>query len=233
MKFSKSAPPGGWFLAFQVGLAVLVTIGLSIWQFNRGLSKLEDKRNFEILMSQSSIEEQEWLQTPQDFAPVKLKGSLDPTRYYLIANKQHQGRQGYWIVSVLNTQHDRYLVNRGWVSVQSNIHKPPIIEPIVDTVEVIGSRWPNDIKRQTTLDTPGEWPIQLREVDIGRMARLTGSRAEEIRLKCCSPVVFQAAPPRIEYATAIHWSYAAQWIVIGLLVLGGYWFFTLRKKKVE
>ena len=233
MKLFDSPPPGGWSLALQVAFAILVTICLCIWQISRGFEKLEDKANFEAKLAQSPTSEAEWLSNPEPFAPFKIKGKLDPSRYFVIENQSYQGRPGYWIIGVLNTDSDRYLVNRGWVSVQGNLRIKPMLEAIVEPVEVSGASWPNEVKRSSRLITDPQWPIHLRELDIGQMARLSGARAEEIRLKCCKPAVFEPAPLQMEYATAIHWGYAAQWIMIGLLVWGGYWFFTIRKDNIN
>ena len=232
LKLSRhSPPPGGWILAFQVGFAVCVTIALCIWQIGRGFEKLEDKRQYEESLALEPIDEEVWLNNPVAFRHIQLRGIVDPTRYFVIENQSHQGRPGYWIIGVLNTEHDRYLVNRGWVSVQPSLHIPPSVDPLEGTVDVLGVSWPNEILRHTQLISDPQWPVRLRELDVGQMGRLTGARAEEIRLKCCEPTVFQPVQLRMEYATAIHWGYAAQWIVIGLLVFGGYWFFTLRKDK--
>ena len=226
-----SPPPGGWILTSQVAFAVLVTIALSTWQVLRGFEKLEDKHEFERRLAAPPMNETGWQNQDFEFLPVELRGTLDPVRHFIIENRLHNGRPGFWVVGVLNTQQDRYLVNRGWVPVQSDIRLLPSVETPVETVTVVGPIWPNEIVRGPGRPGTGEWPVRLREFDIGQMARLTGAKAHEVRLQCCEPVVFQPASLVMEYKTAMHWGYAAQWLLIGALVIAGYWFFTVRKDR--
>lgn len=224
-------PPGGWPLTIQVGIAVMVTIALSIWQINRGLDKLNEKHEFEQRISADPIDEESWRQTDFEHRKIQLRGQLDPQRWFIIENRRHQGRAGYWIVQVFNTNSDRYLVNRGWMSVEGLVHIDPNPETPAGTITITGFAWPNPILRTSSRLEAPNWPVRMREMEIGQMARLTSARAVEIRLIAGSAGVKTPAPLQREFATAMHWGYAAQWLLIGCLVLGGYWFFTVRKDK--
>ena len=227
------SPPGGWPLATQVGIAVLVTIALSIWQVGRGFEKLSLKHEYETKLSLPPISEDSLSASHSDYRKLQLRGRFDAQRYFIIEDLRHRGRSGYWVMQVFNTERDRYLVNRGWVSVESSILVNPTFDIPDASLSIIGIAWPNPVLRsQVELSRP-DWPIRLREIDIGQMARLTGARALELRLIAESPGVLQAAPLQVEFSAAIHWGYAAQWLLIGALVLGGYWFFTVRKDKVS
>ena len=227
------SPPGGWPLAIQVGIAVLVTIALSIWQVGRGFEKLSLKHEYETKLSLPPISEDSLSASDSDYRKLQLRGRFDAQRYFIIEDRRHRGRSGYWVMQVFNTERDRYLVNRGWVSVESSILVNPTFDIPDASLSIIGIAWPNPVLRsQVELSRP-DWPIRLREIDIGQMARLTGARALELRLVEESPGVLQAAPLQVEFSAAIHWGYAAQWLLIGALVLGGYWFFTVRKDKTS
>lgn len=227
------SPPGGWPLAIQVGIAVLVTIALSIWQVGRGFEKLSLKHEYETKLSLPPIPEDSLSASDSDYLKLQLRGRFDAQRYFIIEDRRHRGRSGYWVMQVFNTERDRYLVNRGWVSVESSILVNPTFDIPDASLSIIGIAWPNPVLRsQLELSRP-DWPIRLREIDIGQMARLTGARALELRLIEESPGVLQAAPLLVEFSAAIHWGYAAQWLLIGALVLGGYWFFTVRKDKAS
>ena len=168
-----------------------------------------------------------------DYRKLQLLGRFDMQRYFIIEDRRHRGRSGYWVIQVFNTERDRYLVNRGWVSVESSIHVNPTFDIPDATLSIIGIAWPNPVLRSSLEAQRPDWPIRLREVDVGQMARLTGARALELRLIEESPGVLQAAPLQVEFSAAIHWGYAAQWLLIGALVLAGYWFFTVRKDKAS
>lgn len=224
-------PPGGWTLFTQVAIAVLVTICLSIWQIGRGIEKLEQKEAFDTRLQEQPISEAEWGAQTQDFQKISLLGRLDSDRTFIIENQSHQGRPGFWIFGVLNTERDRYLINRGWVPAKASIRLEPDVPMTNELLTITGVVWPNDILRNSQSPANPAWPIRMREVDIGLMARLTASRAQELRLVKGSGAVLEPAPLQIEYATAIHWGYAFQWLLIGALVVGGYWFFTIRKER--
>lgn len=224
-------PPGGWPLATQVGIAVLVTIALSVWQVGRGFEKLAHKEDYETRLNLEAVPEASWSTTDVDYRKVELRGQFDAQRYFFIEERRHRGRPGYWVLQVFDTERDRYLVNRGWVSVESSIRVNPTIDTPDSTLSIIGIAWPNPVKRSSASMPQPDFPIRLRDVDIGQMARLTSARALEIRLIAESPGVLQAAPLQVEFSAAIHWGYAAQWLLIGGLVIGGYWFLTIRKDK--
>lgn len=224
-------PPGGWPLVTQVGIAVLVTIALSIWQVGRGFEKLALKDDYENRLNLPPIEEASLSATDIDYRKLELRGQFDAQRYFIIEDRRHRGRSGYWIVQTFNTGNDRYLVNRGWVSVEASVHLNPNVDTPDTTLSIIGIAWPNPVLRSSLERPQLDWPIRLREINIGQMARLTGARAQELRLIAESPGVLEAAPLQVEFSAAIHWGYAAQWLLIGALVIGGYWFFTVRKDK--
>ena len=224
-------PPGGWPLVIQVGIAVLVTIALSIWQVGRGFEKLALKDNYETRLNLPPIDEESMSTTDIDYRKLQLLGRFDAQRYFVIEDQRHRGRSGYWIVQIFNTGSDRYLVNRGWVSVEASVHVNPNIETPNATLSIIGIAWPNPILRSSLERPHSDWPIRLREINIGQMARFTGARALELRLIRESAGVLDAAPLQVEFSAAIHWGYAAQWLLIGALVIGGYWFFTVRKDR--
>ena len=224
-------PPGGWFLLSQVTVAVLVTIGLSIWQLGRGMDKLTQKSQFESRLLEQPLVEAELQNQDADFRKVTLVGRFDPDRSFIIENQSHQGRPGFWIFGLFNTERDRYLINRGWTAARASLRLDPEFAAPSEVMTVTAVIWPNEIIRNSRTPTNPNWPIRMREVDIGLMARLTSSRAQELRLISGSEGALEPAPLQIEYATAMHWGYAFQWLLIGALVVGGYWFFTIRKKE--
>ena len=226
-------PPGGWPLATQVGIAVLVTIALCIWQVGRGFEKLALKEDYETKLNLPPVEETSLSTSDVDYRKLEIRGQFDAQRYFIIEDRRHRGRSGFWVVQTFNTERDRYLVNRGWVSVESSVRVDPTIDTPDAPISIIGIAWPNPILRSSVEVSRPDWPIRLREMDIGQMARLTGARALELRLVEGSPGVLQAAPLQVEFSAAIHWGYAAQWLLIGGLVIGGYWFFTVRKDKTS
>lgn len=224
-------PPGGWPLVAQVSIAVLIAIGLSIWQVSRAIDKMALKDEYESRLQQPELKEAELDRSSADYRKIAIRGRFDPQRHFIIEDRAMQGRPGYWIFGVFNSDSDRYLVNRGWTPALASVRIDPDIEQFETPLTIHAVIWPNEIIRTSTTTTNPDWPIRLREVDIGLMARMTSARAQEFRLIRASPGVLTPAPLRLDFSTVTHWSYSFQWLLIGALVIGGYWFFTVRKGK--
>ena len=232
MKFK--IPPDKRFLTAQVVFAIIVTICLSYWQLGRGLEKLNEKHVFEARLKEPPISASQWQAEDSVFRHIELRGQLDPQRMFLVEGRRHLGQSGYWVVGVFNTEQGRFLVNRGWTPLSGNVQVKPQPHTPIDTILVHGVLWPRAEQgtSRTNVQPRVEWPILIRDLDVDVMAARTGAYAQEIRLVDGSPGTLVAPAPLVmTFATAIHWGYAVQWLVIGTLIGAGYWYFVLRPKE--
>ena len=209
---------------------MLVTICLSVWQFNRGIEKLSERDEFESRLSQPTIDFHQLHQEDSLYRHVELRGSLDQQRMFLVEGQQFQGEAGYWVISILNTDQGRFLVNRGWIPLAGNVYNDPIVETPIHPISIHGVVWPKMRRGSgtTKISSEIEWPARIRELDIDVMAARIGAYAKEIRLVEGSPGTFVPAPLEVSFDTAMHWGYSFQWILIGTLIVAGYWYFVIR-----
>ena len=228
-------PKGKRVLALQVAFAVLVTICLSVWQFNKGVDSLNQRGEFKTKLSQPPLDMHAWQHKDSTFRHIELRGRFDQTKMFLIENRRYGGESGYWVVGQYDTDYGRFLVNRGWASVGRNVQTFPHVETPTDSITIRGVLWPTQKpeRRQRPIDSEVSWPIRLQTLDINLMAARTGAFAQEIRLIDSSPGVLQPAPLQMEFSTNVHFGYAFQWIVIGTLIVAGFWFFVLRRQDNE
>ena len=219
----------GRALTLQVAAALVTTVGLATWQITRALEKtaLADARHARL--QAEPVDATRFTAELPDFTRLTLTGRYDPDRLFLIA--QRPRARGFDVISVLTTDGGSFLVNRGWT-----LRSPsaPVPETPSETVSVVGVVWP-------TTPVPGAlrqevwaegWPKTARAVNAERMAAATGAHAREIRLESGGAGVFRAAPLAWDYEPGMHWSYAVQWLLIGLGVGGGYVLIGRRRGRV-
>lgn len=219
------------FLTLQVVFAIIVTVCLSFWQLGRGLEKLEERQVYEARLQEPPINSYQWQTEDALFRHIELRGQLDPQRMFLVEGQRHRGQSGYWVVGVFNTDEGRYLVNRGWIPLSGNVQVKPEPPTPIEPISVRGVLWPKTAQgaRTSNIEPRAEWPIRIRELNVDAMAARTGAYAQEIRLvEGSAGTLVAVAPLEMTFATAVHWGYAVQWLVIGTLIGAGYWYFVLR-----
>ncbi len=126
-----------WPTFFTVlGLAILISLGS--WQLSRYLdaSAFEEERDARIDDSVLSVDSSQRLaDTEFDFRRIKIDGSWDRERLFLIRHRVYDGDPGYWIVTALRADSDAgadepaLLVNRGWIHREDG---PPEAERILE-----------------------------------------------------------------------------------------------------
>ena len=223
-------PPAPWSLTLQVAFAVATTIGLSIWQLSRGFDKLELRAGFEAALAAPVVAEDVREELP-DYRRVSLTGHFDQEISFLVDNRRHLGRPGYWVITSFDTAYGRFLVNRGWLSAGPNMRELPEIETPDGEQQVEGVVWPNlPVSALAKSEAWSErWPVRVRGLDVPRMADRVRSFGREVRLTRASDGLLQPAPLAVDFATAKHWGYALQWLLIGGLIVAGYWYFGVRQ----
>lgn len=216
----------GRALTLQVAAALVTTVGLATWQITRALEKtaLADARHARL--QAEPVNPSVFTAETPDFTRLALTGRYDTDRLFLIAERPRA--RGFDVISVLTTDAGSFLVNRGWT-----LRSPsePVPETPNETVSVVGVVWP-------TTPVPGAlrqevwaegWPKTARVVNPERKAEATGAHAREIRLESGSAGVFRAASLAWDYEPGTHWSYAVQWLLIGLGIGVGYVFMGRRR----
>lgn len=209
----------GRALTLQVAAALVTTVGLATWQISRALEKtaLADARHARL--QAEPVDATRFTADTPDFTRLALTGRYDTDRLFLIAERPRA--RGFDVISVLTTDGGSFLVNRGWT-----LRSPsePVPETPSATVSLVGVVWPTTpvtgpLRQEAWKEG---WPKTARVLDAERMAEATGAHGREIRLESGGAGVFRAASLAWDYEPGTHWSYAVQWLLIGLGVGIGY-----------
>lgn len=216
-------------MTLQAAFALLTTLALSYWQLSRGFDKLEMRASHEQALSAPAIVDDVPAAAP-DYQRVTMTGRFDQKMSFLVENRRHRGQPGYWVMTTFDTAYGRFLLNRGWISAGATLRSLPEFDTPTDKVRIEGVVWPaspaSAMARGQTW--PDEWPIRVRGLDLARMSQKTRAFEREVRMTS-GDGLFVPAPLVVDFSTAKHWGYAVQWLLIGGLIAGGYWFFGVRR----
>lgn len=210
----------GWALTAQAAAAVVVVLVLAAWQFSRALEKaalrearLERLRAAPVAAAAGAA----W----PDFTRVALTGAYDATRHFLV--KGRRGR-GFEVITPFATDQGVFLLNRGWLVAAPGGDAAPAVATPMQRATVVGVAWPASPRSRLVAqaDWPDGWPKRVPGVDARRMAAAVGAHPREFRLERGEAGVFRAAPLAWDDAPGMHWGYAAQWLLIGAVLAGGY-----------
>lgn len=228
-------PPGGWPLTLAVGFAVIVTISLSIWQVGRGIEKGQERTiNLDKIESTEPLEASEYEEGESNFHKIQLTGKFDPIKTFIVAYQRHEHLPGFWIVTPFHTDYGSFLVNRGWIGTSQSYFHPPDFDTPNETLNIVGIIWPITPNKHDVGYDSASWPKRVNRFNAAKMAEITDTFSDEIRLVHGSPGVLTPIRTHLPQSSpALHWGYAFQWIVIGGLVVSGYWFFVVRRRDDE
>lgn len=231
----------GWPMTVFVGLALPVVVGLGFWQLDRAHDKRDLDARYVARLGMPALAAGAALESPAssgassaDFMRVRLRGRFEAGHDYLVDNRVHQGRPGYWVVSRFRGRDDRiYLVNRGWVEAPATRQSLPEIETPRQPLDLVGVIWP-DLGLPPLLAEdpwPAGWPRRVQRLDIARMAESEGVVPAEIRLEPGQPGVFVPAPLDVNFRPERHTGYAVQWFGLGAVLVVGYVVFGRRRAR--
>ena len=226
-------PKGGWALAVQVAIAVVVTLGLSVWQVTRGIEKAELRDLYIDRLDLDPISASDYSEGEHAYRKISLLGRFDENEMFIVAYRRHLGVPGFWAVASFNTDSGKFLVNRGWVPIEGTWFHTPSIETPSELMNLSGVIWPATPQRSTAGYDVDGWPKRVNRPNIEEMARITGSFGDEVRLLSDSEGVLTPIHLSFEQGPSTHWSYAFQWLVIGALIVLGYWYFAVRKHEAD
>ena len=212
----------GWALTAQAAAAFAIVLTLAAWQVSRALEKtaLRDARIERLRAPPVSAPALD-ATALSDFTRVSLIGTYDATRHFLVSGRR--GR-GFDVFTPLATADGVFLTHRGWLAATGGPDATPDVPTPAGPVTVIGVAWPASPRTRfvAQADWPDGWPKRVPGVDPARMAAAVDAHPREFRLERGGAGVFQAAALTWDDAPGMHWGYAAQWLLIGAAVAGGY-----------
>ncbi len=223
-------------MTVAVALLLPVLVGLGFWQLDRAAEKRGYETAYLEHLGALPVAPPASLQDA-GFLRVRLEGSYEVGKYYLLDNRIRSGRPGYWVIARFAADDGRvYLVNRGWIAAPFNRDRFPAVATPRGHVRITGVVWPNmGLPPLLAADPwPDGWPIRVQRLDVARMAaRSTAVVPVEIRLESGQPGVLVAAPVDADFHPERHTGYAVQWFAMAAALLVLYVVFGLKRRGEE
>ncbi len=228
----------GWTMTVFVAVMLPVVVSLGSWQLDRAAEKRGYEQQQLRRLGMPPITAR-WPLEPPDFQRVRLRGRFEAGRDYLVDNRVHQGRPGYWVVSrFVDDEGRRWLVNRGWTAAPASRQALPRVETPLGPVELVGVLWPDTgLPPLLAADPwPDTWPKRVQRLDVARMAERDAAGAVddsvvpvEVRLEAGQPGALVAAPQDLMFSPAKHLGYAVQWFALAAVLVVGYVIFGFKR----
>ncbi len=221
------------WIAFS--LLVVVAIAafglLSRWQWQRAEEERTAREAWAVQEATSPVSLAEAVGSPREWSPVRVEGRFSPESTVLVRQRPLDGRNGFWVVSALDTPDGRVWVNRGWIPATGAATgvvsaPPPPSGPVIVEARV-----------RLSDPAPAAEPTDLPSGQVSALipARL-GADVESIYLEAIAseptdPEVTRIPAPVIDETQNI--SYALQWLVFAIIAVTGWWFFLRREARED
>lgn len=208
-------------------VAFVILLCLGFWQLDRAEQKRLRLQQIEQRKQQQDINLADILSLRGDIRdyPVTTSGHFDLSHYFLIDNRVEQGRTGYHVVGILNTNSGNVAVNLGWLPANGNRDSLPEFQlpkglQKVNGIVALPSLNP---MISETVKSATHWPVRIQQLDLTVMQNLSAVTL--------LPMVILATPdstqPLIRKWQAVvmpaekHIAYAIQWfgLAIALVVV--------------
>jgi surfeit locus 1 family protein len=197
---------------------VAAFIGLGRWQWQRGEAREAQWESFANAPAEALPLGSRNLAELERFQWVRLNGSYDATRQFLLDNRTYEGRAGYEVLTPFVLSDGRtVLVNRGWVPFTGFRDRLPDVAFEAGAGEVVGrvDELPSaGLESGRAAPRSGDdWPKLTTYPSIGELRTALG-REIEPRIVLLDPkaqagYVRDWHPPGL--SPARHLSYAFQW----------------------
>jgi len=212
-------------------LVVVAIIGfglLSRWQWDRA----EEKRVAQ--QSQQLAEQRPIVPSSAELLPeftaVQVSGSYVPESRRLVRQRPLEGRNGYWVLELLDTGSEAVWVLRGWVPAGSRTDRSPQVPAVEGLVVVEGIIRP--LPQGRALEERGGLPMdQVTEIEREQLP-MPGNAPWYVQARSSTPIDEIATVPVTRPDEIQNISYAVQWLLFAAVAIGG-WFYFLRRESKE
>ncbi|MDP4744893.1 MAG: SURF1 family protein [Porticoccaceae bacterium] len=221
-------------------LPFLATLGF--WQLDRADEKAALGARYAQRIAQPPVSLTSLDQTDMDSAAgrlaladrqVSFDAEFSPHAYVLLDNRQREGRVGYEVIALCNTQGMTVPVNLGWVAGDPARRILPNVQLPEGRVSIEGRFYvPTSAAYVLESDDfPEVLPAVVQAFDpVSSAAALMGLVSEtdasvarllplEVRIAAKSPFAFRADWPIVNQSPAKHTGYAVQWFTMAVVLL--------------
>lgn len=210
-------------------LAIVAFGLLSLWQWHRAEQKQAEYASVQAGMSAEPAPAS-GLFDAAEWQHVTARGQFDPTTTRLVRNQPQDGRNGFWVVTLLRGAKPDLWVVRGWIPMEGTASSQQSLpEPPTGTVTVTGfahSSEPGPLRAGSDLP-----PEQISTVAVPELDQVSGETTRDwFLLSADDPLLAHVPPPAPTDGRNL--SYAGQWLLFALMVVAG-WIYFLRREARE
>lgn len=221
------------WIAFTL-LVVIAIVGfglLSRWQWQRAD---EERGKREAIAAQAALTPvplDRALDDPTPWTPVRITGTYAADATVLVRQRPLEGRNGFWVMSALDTDLGRVWVNRGWIPATGAATG---IVPAPDApdgpIDLVGRLRPADGGgRPEPADLPRGQVTSVQPASLG--ADVTDYYIEATASLPADLGVTPLPAPTPDEAQNI--SYAVQWLIFAVIAITGWWYFLRREARED
>lgn len=221
-------------------LASAAFVSLGFWQWTKGNLRQAEAREFARGTEQAVPLGSRGLGDVARFQRVKISGTYDPSRQFLLDNRTHLGRPGYEVLTPLEREAGpAILVDRGWVPFTGFRDRLPNLSfTAPPSVEVIGrvAELPSEglASGRAPPDAGTPWPKVTAYPHAAELSAALGEPVEPriLLLDAGEPngYVRDWQPPGMPAIR--HWSYAVQWWGFAVLAVALWLILGMRKDRI-
>lgn len=212
-------------------IVAIVAFGLlSRWQWQRADEERSKREAWAAQEAAPPSTLADAIAAPVEWRPVLATGSYDPATTLLVRQRPLEGRNGFWVITALDTDQGRIWVNRGWIpatgAATGTVDAPPAPSGPVQVAARIRPAPRSEGPAPT--DLPDGQVSTLDPVALG--ADVTAFYLEAVRSDPSDTGVVALPAPAIDETQNV--SYAVQWLIFAAIAISG-WFFFLRREARE
>jgi len=221
------------WIAFTLLVVLAITAFglLSRWQWERAEEERQKRVAWATQTSGPALSLAEAVASPREWTPVRAAGRYDGASTVLVRQRPLDGRNGFWVVTALDTDAGRVWVNRGWLPATGSAtgYVAPPAAPAGSVVVEARLRMAESPRGPEPGDLPARQVTGLAPALLG--ADIGTFYLEATASSPADPEVLRIPPPAIDETQNI--SYALQWLAFAGVALAGWWYFLRREARED
>jgi surfeit locus 1 family protein len=225
-----------WRLALFSGFFLIFFVYLGTWQLQRSHDKTEmlAAADVQAKLPGKMLDQELVVSTGER---IRMRGRFDSNRVFLIDNRVFEGRVGYEVLQVFESDNGQVaLVNRGFVAGERTRKNLPEVPAASTTTQIIrGHAYLTEltVPEDNVAGADSPWVIQVAKPKL--LERIVGADLFEfvLRLEEASPDALPRFWPVTTMTPERHFGYAVTWYLMAIAVLAAFVFSSRADLKEE
>ncbi len=213
-----------WKITLFTLLLLPLLVSLGFWQLHRAEEKQTIQEEYRQQQALPPVDFSDVKTAQANYRRVRMTGKFLDGKYWLLENKIQDGRLGYHVIMLFQTEGDaRVAVNRGWIAAKAYRDELPEFSTPEGDLVLSGML-------VTPADSPfidesqnrvSEWPHRLLELDMNVMQRQMGEPLfpQALQIDADSPGALAVNWQPINMTPEKHRAYAVQWFAMAVALV--------------